>query len=361
MGALLWKPDWSDVQAAFTRWWAREGMVLYLTANSPAPRKPEPEPVRPADIPTVWLDPVYRRKQAEYALSRTHFLAEAFPIFDTQIGPGSLSTFLGARPEFAADTVWYWPCITDPDTYGPIQFSPENNPWLDAHLALVDEGVKHAAGRYLVSIPDMIENLDTLASLRGDSPLMFDLIERPGWVIEKIAEINQAYFTAFDLIYQRVKGERGGSVFSAFRVWGPGKTAKLQCDISATISAKMYRKFVQPALQEQVGWLDYSLYHLDGTTCLQHVDPLLEIEGLNAIEWTPQAGRPGGGSPEWFDLYRRIKAGGKGIQCVGVEDEEVLPLLDAVGPEGLYIMLNDRDRTLDQAEALLKSIESYRK
>jgi hypothetical protein len=361
METLFWKPDWPAAQETFIRWWAREGMVLHLTATSPAPRPPEPRPSRPADVVTAWLDPVYRRRQAEHEMSRTHFLAEAFPIFDTQIGPGSLSTFLGSRPDFAPDTVWYWPCIDDPDAGGPIRFNPENNRWLDAHLALIDEGVAHAAGRYLVSTPDMIENMDTLASLRGDSPLMFDLIERPGWVLEKIAEINQAYFDAYDLIYQRVKDWRGGSVFSAFRIWGPGKTAKLQCDISATFSARMFRKFVQPSLQEQVRWLDYSLYHLDGTTCFQHIDPLLEIEGLNAIEWTPQAGKPGGGSPEWFDLYRRIKAGGKGVQCVGVEDHEVLPLLDAVGPEGLYIMLNERERTLDEAEAILKAVEPYRK
>jgi hypothetical protein len=361
MTSLSWKPNWPETQAAFTRWWNRDGMLIYLTANSPAPRKPELAPDHPSDITTTWLDPVYRRKQAEHDLSRTHFLAEAIPIFDTQIGPGSLSTFLGARPEFAVDTVWYWPCIKDPDRYGPIRFSAENNPWLDAHLALVDEGIKHTNGRYLVSIPDMIENLDTLASLRGDSLLLFDMIERPAWVIEKISEINQAYFAAFDLIFDRVKDEQGGCVFSAFRVWGPGKTAKIQCDISATISAKMFRKFVQPGLQEQVRWLDFSIYHLDGTTCFQHIDPLLEIDGLNAIEWTPQAGKPGGGSPEWFDLYRRIKAGGKSVQCIGVEDEEVIPLLDAIGPDGVYILLNDRDRTLDQAEALLKSIEAYRK
>jgi len=205
MTTLSWKQNWPETQTGFTRWWNREGMLIYLTANSPAPRTPELEPERPADITTAWLDPVYRRERAEHDLSRTHFLAEAFPIFDTQIGPGSLSTFLGARPEFAVDTVWYWPCIMDPERYGPIRFSTENNPWLDAHLALVDEGIKHANGRYLVSIPDMIENLDTLASLRGDSLLMFDLIERPAWVMEKIAEINQAYF-AFHGTYADAPG-----------------------------------------------------------------------------------------------------------------------------------------------------------
>ena len=46
-----------------------------------------------------------------------------------------------------------------------------------------------------------------------------------------------------------------------------------------------------------------------------------------------------GGHPQWYDLYRRIKAGGKSVQAVGVKPEEVVPLLDAVGPEGMYICL----------------------
>jgi len=358
--SLAWKPDWPQAQQNLLRWWKNEGMALNLVASNPAPRERLPRPERPASPAAAWLDPVYRCSEAEYQLSRLHFLAEAFPYFDTLIGPGTLSTFLGARPEFADDTVWYWPCIDNPDTYGPIRFSAVDNRWLDAHLALVDEGLRRAQGRYLVGLPDMIENMDTLASLRGDEQLLFDLVERPGWVSEKLAEINQAYFQAFDLFYQRVKDDQGGNAFAAFQIWGPGKTAKLQCDISATFSAKMFRRFVQPSLAEQVRWLDYSLYHLDGTTCLQHVDALLEIEGLNAIEWTPQAGRPGGGSPEWYDLYRRIKRGGKGIQAVGVQDEEVIPLLDAVGPQGTFILLEYRERSLDQAEALLKAVEPYR-
>ena len=110
-------------------------------------------------------------------------------------------------------------------------------------------------------------------------------------------------------MFERVRDADGGNVFAAFRIWGPGKTAKLQCDISANISARMFRTFVSPFLAEQCAWLDYSLYHLDGTTALQHVEPLLEIPRLNAIEWTPQAGLAGGGSPEWYDLYRRILRG----------------------------------------------------
>jgi hypothetical protein len=155
-----------------------------------------------------------------------------------------------------------------------------------------------------------------------------------------------------------VKDSEGGNAFSAFQIWGAGKTAKLQCDISANLSPGMFRRFVQPFLAAQCAWLDYSLYHLDGTTAFQHLDPLLEIPALNGIEWTPQAGRPGGGDPCWFDLYRRIRAGGKSVQAIGVRLDEVMPLVDAVGPAGLFIVLQSPvDRT--DAERLLQRLEPY--
>jgi hypothetical protein len=121
----------------------------------------------------------------------------------------------------------------------------------------------------------------------------------------------------------------------------------------------MYARFVVPYLSEQCAWLDYSMYHLDGTNAHQHLDLLLSIDRLNAIEWTPQAGRPSGGSPEWYNLYRRIKAAGKSVQAVGVEYEDVIPLLDAVGPQGMFIILAHDGFPPDRAEQLAKQLEPY--
>jgi hypothetical protein len=165
-----------------------------------------------------------------------------------------------------------------------------------------------------------------------------DLLERPDWVKAQIARINQLFFESYDAMLPYVRDPWGGTTFTPFGLWGPGKVAKVQCDFSCMISPDMFCKFVVPALTEQCAWLDHSMYHLDGTNALQHLDALLEIGPLDAIEWTPQAGLPGGGSPQWYDLYRRIKAAGKSVQAVGVNPEEVVPLIDAVGADGLYIM-----------------------
>ena len=127
----------------------------------------------------------------------------------------------------------------------------------------------------------------------------------------------------------------------------------------------MFRRFVQPALTRQCAWLDYSLFHLDGTQAIPQLDNLLSIEPLRAIEWTPQAGLPGGGSPRWYDLYRRIRAAGKSVQAIGVRPEEVEPLLDAVGAEGMFVMVaaDDEDQALEvirRAGAVMRPVEIMR-
>ena len=358
-----WKPDWADIAARLTRWWRGEAMALYLFsedgATDPAPA-PLPETATAAEAEHWWIDPHARRARAERIMSRRRYFAEGFPIFDTQIGPGSLGLFLGATPVFDANTVWYQPCIHDPDRHDAIRFDPDGNHWWDVHLAVMQAGLTHSQGRYPVGVPDLIENMDTLAALRGTMELLYDLVDRPAWVHARLAEINVAWLDAFAHMQTMVQDADGGNVFAAFRIWGPGRTAKVQCDFSAMISPAMFEEFVRPYLAAQCAQLDFAMYHLDGTNALQHLDILLDMPEIDAIEWTPQAGLPGGGAPEWHDIYRRIKAAGKAVQVVSITPPEVIPLLDAVGPAGMYVLINE-PVAATEAEALMRDLAPYRR
>ena len=354
LAGLAWKPDWALARETFVGWWERKGLALYVSAPKDEPWERIPAPEVRRDPDEWWADVDHWTRRSIHAMAGRFWGGVAYPSFDTNIGgPGSLGLFLGAIGHPAPETMWYEPVIHDPESYPPLTLD-RGNPWWQRHLALLERGLRESRGRYYVAYPDLIENIDTLAQVRDPQLLLVDLVERPAWVHQKLAEINQAFFEAYDAMYVQLHDAWGGSGWCAFAIWGPGKVAKVQCDFSCMISAEMYREFVVPPLREQCRWLDHSLYHLDGTQALHQLPALLAIEELDAIEWTPQAGIEGGGDPRWYDLYRQIKAAGKCVQAIGVKPTEVEPLIEAVGPEGLYILTWAQDETV--ARQLLRRV-----
>ena len=320
-----------------------------------------PAPARPATLEERYTNAAFRATENHFRLSRSVFPLDVLPSATTDLGPGSLALFLGSPPGFAEDTVWYHPCIEnelEPEKLPPLRFD-EDNPWWKITGDILRRCAELARGKYLVACPDLIENMDVLSSLRGGQTLCLDMIERPEWIEQKIWEINNVWFAAYQRIYDLIKLDDGSSAFGAFYIWGPGKVAKVQCDASAMFSPKMYRRFVVPALTAQCDWLDHSLYHLDGTQAMVHLDALLEIAPLDAIEWTPQAGIETGGDKRWYDLYKRILSAGKSVQVVNVEPDEVVPLLDAIGNQGVYILIQFKDER--EAGLVLKRVEGYYK
>jgi len=170
---------------------------------------------------------------------------------------------------------------------------------------------------------------------------------------EQLQTVNNIWFEVFERIYNEINID-GEMTFCYFSLWAPGRMAKLQCDLSGMFSIKSFNRFVQPFIREQCQRLDYSMYHLDGVDAIRHLDALLEIDELNAIQWTPGVGQPQGGDPCWYDLYRRIRAAGKAVMPSQVEGSELQPLLDVIGPQGMHVLMNfrtecDIDKALETA------------
>lgn len=96
-GTLAWKPNWPQARTNWLRFWQGRGMVIALHPLRQQPIEPRPVPPAPVSMEQRWLDPAYRAARTEYDMATHAFLAEGIPIFDTNIGPGSLGLFLGAR------------------------------------------------------------------------------------------------------------------------------------------------------------------------------------------------------------------------------------------------------------------------
>ena len=274
------------------------------------------------------------------------------PVANTQLGPGSLAAILGGVFEGGEDTIWIHPA---PDFNDEIVFNPEHPNWI-LHKELLKACKAKANGNYFVGMPDLMEGLDVLAALKGTDMVLLDTVMQPEVLEQQMQQINDIYFKVFDELYDIIR-EGDEMAFCYFSSWAPGKMSKLQSDISTMISQDDYRRFVQPFIREQCRKIDYTLYHLDGVGAMHHLPALLEIEELNAIQWTPGVGEPQGGSPKWYDLYKKILAGGKSVMACWVTLDELKPLLDNIGADGVHLEMDfHNEREVEQA---MRIIEEY--
>ena len=351
-----WKENWEESKQNYLKWWNREGLVISMWEHlqkDGAPYANTVKPNEPNDLYQFWFDPEWRADNIHYQLSRSSLKADILPVANTHLGPGSLSGILGAELDGGEDTIW----IKHRDDFGDDIIFDENNKWYKLHLDLVKACKKRAQGNYFVGMPDLIEGMDTLAGMRGPEGVLMDMMMRPELLELQLQKVNDIWFDVFDRIYDIIN-ENGEMAFCYFSIWGPGKVAKLQSDISVMISEDDYRRFVQPFIREQCQKIDYTLYHLDGLDAIRHLDAILEIEELNAIQWTPGYGEPQGGDPKWYDLYKKILTAGKSVMPCWVELDELEPLLDNIGNQGLNILMHFKtEKDIEQA---LKIAGKYR-
>jgi corrinoid protein of di/trimethylamine methyltransferase len=352
-----WKPNLKETKKRYVDWWNHKGIVLNMWEHfqegvAPHADVPAPKPYR--DLNQRWFDPEWRAEYLDWYVAHSSLMADMLPVANTQLGPGSLAAILGGVFEGGEDTIWIHP---NPDYSDDIKFD-RNHPNYLLHKNLLKACKKKAQGHYYVGMPDLMEGLDVLAAIKGTDKVLLDTVMQPEVLEHQMQQINDIYFQVFDELYDIIR-EGDEMAFCYFSSWAPGKMSKLQSDISTMISVDDYRRFVQPFIREQCQKIDYTLYHLDGVGAMHHLDALLEIEELNAIQWTPGVGEPQGGSPKWYDLYNRILAGGKSIMACWVTLDELKPLLDHIGGEGVHIEMDfHNEREVEQAMRIVEEYQS---
>lgn len=351
----MWKTNLEETKQRYINWWKHKGIILNMWEHFQEGVKPHadvPAPSAPKDLNQKWFDPEWRAEYLDWYVAHSCLKADMLPVANTQLGPGSLAAILGGVFEGGEDTIWIHP---DPQFKDDITFNPEHPNYL-LHKALLKACKEKAKGNYYVGMPDLMEGMDVLAALKGTDKVLMDTVTQPDVLEHQMQQINDIYFKVFDELYDIIR-EGDEMAFCYFSSWAPGKMSKLQSDISTMISVDDYRRFVQPFIRQQCQKIDYTLYHLDGVGALHHLPALLEIEELNAIQWTPGVGEPQGGSPKWYDLYRKILAAGKSIMACWVTLDELRPLLDNIGGDGVHLEMDFHNE--DEVEKAMRIVEEY--
>ena len=315
-----------------------------------------PEELKWKDMEDKYQDPQRIVDRYRYFCQTHAFLGESFPNLNIDFGPGSLASYLGSEIGFKEDTVWFNKCLDSWDGVPKLTFDPENK-WFKKHLQLAKDCQALAGDDFYVDMPDLMENIDVLASLRGAQDILFDLLDEPEMIGERIQEVTDIYYEYYDRFYDVIKDEEGGNAYTVFQIWGPGRTVKLQCDFSAMMSPEDFRKYIQPSLRSQSENVDHVLYHLDGPAAIKHMDALMEIEGIDALQWTSGDAGPDGTLPDWDVIYDKAIAAGKSIwvKVYSGEFEDWIRNVDRIvnkyGSHSLFLLFPEM--SMEQAAYLL--------
>jgi len=331
--------DWDEIRDLYTCWWTgrkphRPILAVLAPRETPIPCPPAPPP--PDDPRDAWLDYVGSARRFEAHIATQFHGGCAVPYITPSLGPGALNLYLGSRPIFAPQTVWYSPVYSDPAT-ATLSFDPQNEYW-QWTLRATDYFLEEGRGKYLTGLPDLIEGLDILSELLGTEELLTYLLDCPQEIHRLLSQLDSIYWEAFDPLYEKVRDDRGGNLFIAFQIWGPGRTLKSQCDFAAMISPAMFEEFVCPYLERQCARADYSVFHLDGPRCIAHLDLLLKVPSLTAVQWTPGYPNPAASDPVWWDvIWEKVFAAGKSALVLGTPLRDVEPFLKRFGWERTFL------------------------
>ena len=355
---LLHKDDWDETKERFKAWWAHEYFGRCAIAVT-APRKNPPatrEPVRPPTPELRWTDLDYISAKSDYENARTFFGGEAFPAWGYGYpGHTSLGVFLGCPITLDWDTGWIDPILTCEDLDCRSLRLDENAPHFQFTLSWLRRGAEDAKGKSIPGVGAFGGSGDTLAWLRGTERLLYDVSDRPDEVRQADQYLMEVWIEAYERFHGIVHDAAEGST-CWFGLWSPGKFYAAQNDFSYNIGPKMFREIFLPTIEKQTRFLDHSVYHVDGVGSFVHVDALLELPRLQALQILPGAGKP---SPlHYMPVLRKVQAAGKNLH-ITIPASEVRTALSGLSARGLFIQTWCDSE--DEARALLRNVEKWSK
>lgn len=357
--SLLYNPDWEETKERYKAWWAHEyfGRCAICVCSPRADAPIEQPPAPPDKVDDRWLDFDYISAVNEHRFRHLFCGGEAVHVWNAGY-PGwtSMPCYMGANVEMDETTGWVYPLIdkgkiTNYD-YRDFKIDTDNRWWKLAH-DILRFGVEQARGKALITVGAFGGCGDTLASMRGNTELLLDLVDHPEYVRDFDQYLMRQWMEVYDTFYEIIREADEGST-CWFPLWSPGRFYASQNDFAYMISPKMFREIFLPSIEMQTQFLDHTIHHLDGLGNFAHLDALLELPKLQAFQILPGAGKP---SPlHYMETLKRVQAAGKNLH-ISIKSSEVRIALENLSARGLY--LSTWCETEEEAKALLRNCEKW--
>ena len=306
------KERWEKIRETYTAYW--DGSIDRAVAGVAVREKPPCREISPDHLLTQKncnrfdLSPDAIADAIEANLSQYRFYGDAFPMFNMDcFGPGVAAAFLGADVDNKTGNVWFHPHTLRSAADLHFEYNPDN-PWLLRVKEIYRRTRDRFEGNILMGMTDLGGVLDILSVFRPGENLLFDLYDEPQEVKRLIGEIESLWMR----FYWELHEEIGFAYTDWSNLYSETPSYIIQSDFTYMISPSMFEEFALPTLRKNCRELDRTIYHLDGPGELPHLELLLSIPELNAIQWIPGEGNPPCDS--YIDVYRKIRDAGKRIQ-----------------------------------------------
>jgi hypothetical protein len=134
-----------------------------------------------------------------------------------------------------------------------------------------------------------------------------------------------------------------------------GKMHIPSCDFSFMIRTQQFVRYQLDLNRREMAHMDHNVYHVDGKGVARHIDLILELPKLNAIQWVQGMGDD---TPimQWVPLIKRIQAAGKSVM-VDLTHDELDDFIAAVRPEGILLTMASVDE--EEERAILKRVAQW--
>jgi len=352
---LTTKPDVETCLDRVEAWW--DGGIIDrppVTIHVRSGRMPRKIPAAHACLRDRWLDVEYAVESAEANIEAGVFVAENFPKYVPNIGPEVCAAAYGAQIQFGENTSWSVPCVDHIRDVLAMQPNLEA-PYWQTIRRMTALSLERGAGRWITTVADLHTNGDLLAALRDPQNLALDYADDFEGVRLACRHVAEHFGVLFGDLYGPIAA--AGLPCST---WGSmiarGSAYYVSCDFICMISPAMFADTILPAIAWETAYLDRSIFHLDGPGALKHLDALLGLKDLNAIQWTYGAGS--GRAGDWIDVYRRVQDAGKGVEVQAIDLDDARAIMDHLKPEGVWLCVGG-SYTMDEAQAILAEVERW--
>ena len=353
---LQGKPDFEQAMQRIEAWFNHEPLdrppVRFSMHNAEFSSEHAPDNSRWPNLKARWFDAEFQVDSFLESIAGRRFHGETFPVFSPNLGPNVYAAFYGAELDYAEVTSWVIHCIHEWDDIQRLKFD-RNNEYYRGIEELTRVALQKCAGKFMVGYTDLHGSLDCVADWRGQQPLCLDLTDAPDKVHQMLDIADKDFLPLFDH-YDEVLKAHGQFSVNWMDIPSRGKMHVPSCDFTSMISPRAFSEFYLPSLLAEVGHMTHNIFHLDGKGLLRHLDKILAIPEINAIQWVQGVGDD---LPilQWIPVIKKIQAAGKGV-LVDIQLDELEPLIAQTEPDGLFLCIPAEEK--DQP-GILKRLERW--